>query len=155
MTKVLEKGKVQHGGAATTGGVIMTSSKTIKVVANKTITGVIEWEIDGKKPKFAQLKLDQGSGSHEIKFDLDDNTGDDLRFDCSYPIWVAENTKGRCPGPGIGTDQIEVLDCERDSLIIFDKNDNQGERILHYQLNFKNAAEDRLQVDPEIKNGGG
>jgi hypothetical protein len=153
MTDVREP-QVRQDGAAATGGATIPKSVKLEVVATKTATG-IEWEIDGKKPKLAQLDLPKDSGSYEIKFDLDDNTGDELRFDCSYPIWVAENTNGRCPGPGIGTDQIEVLDCETDSLIVFDKNDNKGERILHYQLNFKNAAGDRLQVDPEIKNGGG
>ena len=133
----------------------MTNTVKLEVVATKTALGAIDWEIAGKKPHLARLDLPKDSGSYEIKFDLDDNTGEGLRFDCSYPIWVAENTSGRCPGPGIGTDQIEVLDCETDSLIIFDKNDNKGERILHYQLNFKNAEGDRLQVDPEIKNGGG
>ena len=126
--------------------------KNVSVTATLGTDGV-EWDIDGYEPKKSQIPFPNKSGPCEVDFDFDDRTKSALRFDCSSPLWINENTAGACPPPGVDTDQIEVLECSPDKLTIVNKNDGCA-RILHYQLNFVDPAGHRIHVDPEFKNGG-
>jgi hypothetical protein len=124
----------------------------VKAIANG---GTIDWEVDGKKPHKSELKFDRDSGAHEIKFDLDrDRVLKDrgLRFNCTNPIFVHDDVS-RCPTSGVD-EQIEVLDCSRDSLTIYDKNFGSP-KLLRYQLNFVEDDGASSVCDPIIDNGGG
>ena len=132
----------------------MTTAKTVKVEAD-IVAGVLKWKVDSQAPKDAKLYLPPKSGDAEIEFGLHDNAKQGLRFDCSNPFWVDEDlVAAQCPGTGIKTDQIEVIECKPASLKITDKNDKHA-RTLNYRLNFKDSAGIPHDVDPEIKNGGG
>ncbi|HEU5285296.1 MAG TPA: hypothetical protein VFU20_02155 [Sphingomicrobium sp.] len=126
---------------------------TIKVKAAANGNSV-DWELNGKKPDESKLKLDRDSGGHEIKFDLDPDhvlKGRGLRFNCGYPIFVHDNV-ATCPSSGIDS-QIEVLECSRGSLTIFDKNSGPS-KMLRYQLNFVEDDGAAPVCDPIIENGG-
>jgi hypothetical protein len=127
-------------------------TRDVKVTATLGAAG-IEWDIDGAKPNASCTDFKRKSGSHKVEFKFDDKTEGGLRFDCSSPIWVNENTSGSCPPPGVHTDQIEVISCDPDELTILNKNEGVA-RTLHYQLNFVDGAGHRIHVDPEFKNGG-
>ena len=127
-------------------------TKDVKVRANLG-SGGIEWDIDGVRPNASQVDFKRKSGAHEVEFEFDDKTRSGLRFDCSSPFWVDENTSGSCPPPGLHTDQIEVMSCKPDKLTVVNRNEGFA-RMLHYQLNFVDGAGHRIHVDPEFKNGG-
>ena len=123
----------------------------VKAVANGHS---IDWEVDRKKPEQARLKLDRNSGGHEITFDLDPdqalkNRG--LRFQCAAPIFVHDEV-ATCPNSGVDK-QIDVLECSRGTLKIFDKNTGP-EKLLRYQLNFVESNGGAQVCDPIIENGG-
>lgn len=127
---------------------------TIEVKAGANGNSV-DWELDGKKPDESKLKLERDSGGHEITFDLDPDhvlKGRGLRFNCAYPIFVHDNV-ATCPSSGVDG-QIEVLECSRGSLTIFDKNSGP-EKMLRYQLNFVEDGGKVQVCDPIIENGGG
>lgn len=151
----------EAGGAAATSTPAMSSaqpqqqatSHTIEVKA-KAIGSSIDWEVDGKKPDEAKLKLDKDSGGHEIIFDLDADgalKSRGLRFNCAYPIFVSENT-ATCPTSGVD-DQINVLECSPGKLKVFDKNTGVA-KMLRYQLNFVEENGAAPVCDPIIENGG-
>jgi hypothetical protein len=128
-------------------------SKNVKVRATLDAAGAIDFEIDGVKAKHAQMKLDKGSGKHELDFMLQDQTGKGLRFDERDPIWVGEDCP--CPPPqGINSDQMTVVDCNGGRLSTVNANSGR-ERELRYQLNFVADDGSKADCDPIIRNGGG
>lgn len=127
--------------------------KKIKVRAVIDVDGQLDFEVDGVKAKQAKLKLDKGSGAHDLNFDLQDHSGRGLQFDTGDPIWVDED--GPCPpSPGISSDQLSVTGCTTDRLSAVDANNGRS-RELRYQLNFIAADGSHSNCDPIIQNGGG
>lgn len=128
-------------------------TKHIKVRATLDAAGTVDFDIDGVKAKHSVLKLDKGSGEHELEFKFQDQSGIGLEFDVRDPIWVGEDCP--CPPPqGLNSDQFRVVDCSRDRLATVDRNSGR-ERELRYQLNFIAGDGSRASCDPIIKNGGG
>ncbi len=112
----------------------------------------VDWSLDFKNPPAngskAQVTLDKASGGCDIIIRLIPTQGLDIGFQTSDPIWVSEGSQ--CPPPpGIGTDQITIVDCTDNELRIHDLNDGPA-RDLTYQLNFIGAN----ALDPMIRNGG-
>lgn len=90
-------------------------------------------------------------GSAEIIFDLDDQTGLQLRFPnaASDAIWIVNGTN--CPqGSGNADGEFSIDQPTNKRLKIVDNNANNGE--FCYALNFDSAA-GRQTYDPIIKNG--
>jgi hypothetical protein len=128
-------------------------SKKVKIRAFLDDSGTIDFDIDGIKPQQARLKLDKGSGQHDIGFMLQDHTGKGLQFDTSDPIWVDEDAP--CPPtPGVTTDQLAVTGCTGNTLSTSNANEGRA-RELRYQLNFIASDGSRQACDPIIDNGGG
>jgi hypothetical protein len=129
------------------------SSKKVKGRAFLDGSGAVDFDVDGINPKQARLKLDKGSGQHEIAFMLHDQTGRGLKFDMADPIWVDEDAP--CPPTsGVTTDQLVVTGCTADALSTTNANDGRA-RELRYQLNFITGDGSRATCDPIIDNGGG
>jgi hypothetical protein len=127
-------------------------SKTVKVEAKDEDSGVIDWEIDGKKAKDSKIDFEKDSGPVTVEFKLQDTTNRKLRFDTANPIWVHENELGQCPPDGATDGQIEVQGCDDKTLKLINKNDKAS--TLRYQLNFVDKANQSEPCDPEFKNGG-
>lgn len=127
-------------------------SKKVKVRAFLNDAGAIDFDVDGIKPSQARLKLDKGSGKHDISFVLHDQSGQGLRFDTGDPIWIDEDAP--CPPTaGVSTDQLSVTGCTADALSTTNANDGRA-RELRYQLNFIANDGSRQTCDPIIDNGG-
>jgi hypothetical protein len=127
-------------------------SKKVKIRAVLNNAEAIDFDVDGVKPNQAELKLDKGSGQHEINFVLDDQTGKGVRFNSDDPIWVDEDAP--CPPtPGVTTDQLTVTGCTADMLSTTNANEGRP-RQLRYQLNFIANDGSRPSCDPIIDNGG-
>lgn len=127
-------------------------TRTIRIDAFATADAV-DYEVDGVKAKQSRLKLDKGSGAHEIYFELRDHTSRGLRFNEADPIWVDED--GPCPpSPGVSTDQLSVAGCTADKASVVNQNSGRA-RQLRYQLNFIAADGSLTTCDPIIDNGGG
>jgi hypothetical protein len=127
--------------------------KKIKIVALSDGAGGVDFEVDGVKAKHARLHLEKDSGTHEIEFELHDQSGKELGFDLDDPIWVGEDCD--CPPPsGINSDQMTVTGREERSLSTVNLNSGRG-RDLRYQLNFIRADGSREICDPIIRNDGG
>lgn len=115
-------------------------------------TGPTRWSVgfdeDPAPGHKAEVYLPQGSGAHEIHFQLV-GSGPAVRFDLRDPIWVREGRE--CPDAPSLHEQIQVLERESSNrkLVIVDK--NKGDAcLLSYQLNFIGAG----PCDPMIRNGG-
>ena len=127
--------------------------KKVKVRAFLDNNNALDFEVDGVKAQHARLKLDKGSGTQPIDFDLRDQSGRGLMFNQDDPIWVDED--GPCPPtPGISSDQLSVTGCTADRLSAVNANSGRS-RELRYQLNFIAADGSRSNCDPIIQNGGG
>jgi hypothetical protein len=128
-------------------------TRNIQVRAKQDAAGVIDFEVDGVKAKHARLKFDKGSGSHDIHFQLHDQSGRGLQFNQADPIWIDEDAP--CPPtPGITTDQLTVTECGSDRLSTINQNSGRA-RELRYQLNFIAADGSKADCDPIVDNGGG
>lgn len=128
-------------------------SKNVKVRAFVNDAGAVDFDVDGVKAKHARLKLEKGSGAHDINFNLQDQTGQGLMFNQADPIWIDEDAP--CPPtPGITTDQLAVTECRPDRLSAIDQNSGRA-RQLRYQLNFVAADGSKADCDPIVDNGGG
>lgn len=160
-TKEGDAKEVERGCTPAASQPAMGSSKPQPEITRHTIEvkaeangNSIDWEVDGKKPDESKLKLERDSGGHEITFDLDPDhvlKGRGLRFNCAYPIFV-HDTVETCPSSGVD-DQIEVFECSRGSLTIYDKNTGDS-KMLRYQLNFVEDDGAAPVCDPIIENGG-
>ena len=127
-------------------------SKNVKVEAKAGSGSVIDWTIDGTTAKDSKINFKKDDVDVVVKFKLDDGTSRGLRFDTQSPIWVHENEHGQCPPNGASSEQIEVLSCDDDSLMLVNK--NAKESTLRYQLNFVDNGNNAQPCDPEFKNGG-
>ena len=127
-------------------------SKKVKIRAFNNDSGALEFDVDGMKPNQARLKLDKGSGKHDISFVLHDQSDRGLKFITNDPIWGDEDAP--CPPtPGITSDQLNVTGCTADTLSTTNANNGQA-RELRYQLNFIANDGSRQTCDPIIDNGG-
>lgn len=140
----------------------------VKVTADPGTAGrLVDWSYDarfdnggGSNPSKNVMKFDKDSGSHQIIFTLDDNTGFDLKF---YPqphdaMWVAVGTN--CPPPCAGDGGGEILfTCvsqDRDVLTVINRNEAEGD--LCYALRFDGKRQldaPPFVFDPIMTNGGG
>jgi hypothetical protein len=127
-------------------------SKNIRVEAGVGDGGLIDWEIDGKKPKESKIDFEKGSGPVTVEFKLQDRTDRELHFNTANPIWVHENELGQCPPDGATDNQIAVQTCDDKTLTLINKNEKAS--TLRYQLNFVDKANQSEPCDPEFKNGG-
>ena len=101
-----------------------------------------------------KIKVPRGEG-YRIKFDLDDYTNLNIRFDASKPFFCKDGTGDPCPS-SITTPQILVDSCEDDTLVVIDWNYGNQEQELRYQLNFVTDIGTAVKpYDPIITNGGG
>lgn len=126
----------------------------VEIKAGPPVNGEIQWDIDvkGKYKDGKNIKVPYGVGC-EIHFDLDDSSGEKLRFDASGPIFVKKGTNDPCP-TSFDSDQLMVDSCKDDKLVVFNWNGNKEE--LRYQLNFVTKGGRRVNpFDPIIDNGGG
>lgn len=124
----------------------------VKVRAEE-VGGIVQWTIDGRKPKESEIHLPPRSGKHTLDFHLDDRTSKGLRF-APDAIWVHENETGVCPPEGVASNQISIASIKPKKLSIIDENKG-APCTLQYQLNFEDNAGVRFDVDPVIRNGGG
>lgn len=128
-------------------------SKSVKVRAYLEDSGAVGFDVDGAKANHARLKLEKGSGPHDISFRLYDQTGRGLQFNTSDPIWVDEDAP--CPpSAGVSTDQLAIIECAPDRLSTVNQNSGRP-RELRYQLNFIAADGSQAKCDPIVDNGGG
>lgn len=126
----------------------------IKITANTLTDGTLDWDMDGKKPHQCSHEFKPKSGSHDVTFKLDDDTGRDLRFDCRHPFSEHKTETRACPPDGSKSDQIEVIACSPNELTV--SNANSGDACtIQYKLSFLDKKRDAVEIDPEFKNGGG
>jgi len=96
----------------------------------------------------------RNSGSHDMTFRLNDQSGKGLLFKTPgiAAIWVKSGNG--CPtGPGNGGNQMGVPTVSADRLTLEVNDDNSGNpRNLCYMLRFD---PDGNNFDPDIRNGGG
>jgi hypothetical protein len=96
----------------------------------------------------------RNSGSHNMTFRLNDQSGKGLLFKQSGTdaIWV-KSGQGCPTGPGNGGNQMGVPTVSTDRLTLEINDDNSGSpRNLCYMLRFD---PDGNNFDPDIRNGGG
>lgn len=98
-----------------------------------------------------RVKLPRDSGPHKFAFNLDDQTGLNVRFSA-----LSADESQQCPPrPGINTDQIVDVDIDGEKASFKDSNSGPG-RDISYAWTF--ACDDPSQTpefDPVITNGGG
>lgn len=103
------------------------------------------------------IKLDKGSGAHQIEFKLKDKTSSNkpVVFNTADPICYADGVT--CPSQGQhDSDQLSVGSCTSDLLVVNDANSNVGEVQIGYALNFLygSGGQKSYTLDPIIINGG-
>ena len=121
--------------------------------------GTIEWDLDSNNSpapgKKRPVLLEHDSGEHEIVYHLQTAPGLKFDFDTSNPIDTEDDVP--CPpASGLNSDQIEVVSCSKNKLVIRDKNEGDA-RLVRYQLNFvsSDGGSSPPACDPVILNGGG
>jgi len=129
----------------------------VEVYARPNGSGGVQWSHSVKSHGHSngnKIKVPKGEG-YRIKFDLDDYTDLNIRFDASGPFFCKEGTVDPCPS-SITTQQILVDSCEDDTLVVIDWNFGDEEQELRYQLNFVTDIGGPVPpYDPIITNGGG
>lgn len=85
---------------------------------------------------------------------VNDNTGLDIKFADSNPLWVQQGAKPT--GPGVDPQIPQAPGGAGTKVLTFvDLNDNQGQIVLKYQLNFTDGKGNPVTpIDPDITNGG-
>ena len=131
------------------------STKTIRLTAKLDNNGKVAIEADVPD----ETKLPKDSGAHRFEFELDDETGLNVRFRRVNDgmLDVKDNSQSCPPPPGMDTNQIVGVARMSDTRAGFtDKNDNKGEMAVCYQLNFEcdDLAKHPIAYDPIIINGG-
>lgn len=109
------------------------------------------------KGNYPAVDLPVNSGHATLKFTINDQTGLNIKFADTNPVWVA---KGAQPtGPGLDP-QIDGQPTGNGNnvLTFVDKNSLPSKTdpspvVLKYQLNFKGDTT-IPSIDPDIKNGG-
>lgn len=113
----------------------------------------IDWRFQGQPGKGnTVINLPRGSGSHDMTFNLIDNSGKGLRFKAAAAdaIWV-KSGKGCPTGPGHGN-QMSNGSVSTDGMTLTINDDNSGNaQHLGYMLRFD---PDPNVFDPDIRNGG-
>lgn len=104
--------------------------------------------------------LPKGSSQQRFEFELDDQTGLNVRFKevNNGMLDVEDNSQACPPSSGMNTTQIVGVTRMSDTRAGFtDKNDNKnGPMPISYQLNFEcdNPSKHPIRYDPIIINGG-
>lgn len=115
----------------------------------------IEWRFTGEPGQGnTPIRLPKASGSHDITFNLHDNSGKELRFKSTVADAIWTTSGNGCPnGPGTGNGQIGGGSVSNGGMTLQVNDDNSGSPArLHYMLRFD---PDPNAFDPEIRNGGG
>ena len=114
----------------------------------------LQWRLGTDPWQNDPIDLPRNSGSHDMTFNLIDNSGKGLRFraQASDAMWV--RTGNVCPtAPGNGNNQMSNGAVSADRMQLTINDDNSGNRRnLKYALRFDPAGND---YDPDIRNGGG
>ena len=114
----------------------------------------IDWCLQGQPWQGnTAIDLPRNSGSHDMIFNLIDNSGKNLRFkpQARDAIWVRPGHN--CPNaPGNGNGQMSNGTVSADGMQLTINDDNSGSpRNLKYALRFD---PDPNMFDPDIRNGG-
>lgn len=136
----------------------MAQTKDVKVTVKGTGWNPIAWSQEvntiGHGSGNDKIKFPNGPDNYDIIFTLDNQTGHDIRFDASGPIFIERTLPGSPYPSKFNTDQLMVKSCDASKLIV--RNWNVVEMEFHYQLNFVTAIGDRVRpFDPIILNDGG
>lgn len=116
--------------------------------------------VDGKVEIRREERLSKGAPQHRFEFELDDQTGLNVRFRAlsNGMLDVKDNSLDCPPPPGMSTNQIVGVSRMDDKRAGFsDKNDNRnGPMPVSYQLNFEcnDSSMHPIAYDPIIINGG-
>ena len=101
-----------------------------------------------------KIEFPHGPDSYDIIFKLKNDTGHDIGFDASGPIFVERTLPGSPYPTGFNTDQMMVHSCDGSKLVL--RNWNELKMDFQYQLNFVTNAGDKVRpFDPIIQNDGG
>lgn len=132
------------------------SATTIQLTARLDNSGKVV--IDSNAPN--QSDLPKNSGSCRFEFELDDQTGLNVRFkQLNNGMLDVQDNSQACPPPsGMNTTQIVGVTRPSNTRAGFtDKNDNTGGPMpVSYQLNFEcdDPSKHPIAYDPIIINGG-
>ena len=126
-----------------------------------TVTGKgwnpIGWSQEIKTPGHGsndKIEFPHGPDSYDIIFTLKNDTGYDIGFDASAPIFIERTLPGSPYPSSFNTDQMMVKSCDESKLVL--TNWNAVKLDFHYQLNFVTNAGDKVRpFDPIIQNDGG
>ena len=114
----------------------------------------IDWRFQGQPSQGnTVIILPPGSGSHDMTFNLIDNSGKGLRFKAQANDAMWTRSGNSCPtGPGNGSNQMSKGAVSADRMQLTINDDNSGNaRRLKYALRFD---PDPNMFDPDIRNGG-
>lgn len=115
----------------------------------------LDWRFQGEAWQGnTDIVLPRGSGSHDITFTLNDNSGKGLRFksDPAKAMWTRRGN-GYPNGKGSGKGQITYKSVSNGGMTLDVNDDNSGSPArLRYMLRFD---PDPNVFDPDIRNGGG
>jgi len=141
----------------TEGDDVMTQVRDVRVEVTGTGWNPVAWSQDIKTPGHGrkdEIEFPHGPDHYDIIFTLVDNTGHNIRFDASAPVFVERTLPGSPYPTKFNTDQMMVDSCDDRKLVI--RNWNQVKMDLHYQLNFVTAIGGAVRpFDPIIRNDGG
>lgn len=100
------------------------------------------------------IKFPAGPDDYNIIFTLQNDTGHDIRFDASKPIFIERTLPGSPYPSKFNTDQLIVSSCDAKKLVV--KNWNVLAMEFRYQLNFVTDLGTPVRAyDPIILNDGG
>lgn len=140
----------------------MGQTKDVKVTVKGTGWDPIAWSQEIKTAGHGggsgggndKIKFPNGPDNYDIIFTLDNQTGHDIGFDASGPIFVERTLPGSPYPAKFNTDQLMVKSCDANKLVV--RNWNVVAMELHYQLNFVDGVGDAVRpFDPIILNDGG
>ena len=133
-------------------------TKDVRVEVTGTGWNPISWSQDIKTPGHGnnngRIEFPHGTDNYDIIFTLVNDTGHDIRFDASKPVFIERTLPGSPYPHEFNTDQLMVTSCDARKLVI--KNWNQVQMEFQYQLNFVTDLGDPVRpYDPIIQNDGG
>jgi hypothetical protein len=101
-----------------------------------------------------KIEFPHGPDNYDIIFTLKNDTGYDIGFNASGPIFVERALPGSPYPSSFNTDQMMVRSCDESKLVV--RNWNEVKLDFNYQLNFvTNAGDEVRPFDPIIQNDGG
>ena len=85
-----------------------------------------------------KIEFPHGPDNYDIIFTLKNNTGHDIGFDASGPIYIERALPGSPYPSSFNTDQMMVKSCDGSKLVV--TNWNEVKLDFNYQLNFVTNA---------------